>query len=83
VPRDRGRALRHFPAGREHARQQGRENRGRRPLTSLRAVEVAGGQPTVLGQDGVRPGDACRLGESLAAQAMTNLAERGSIGVRD
>src|SRR6266436_4001681 len=54
-----------------------------RTLTSLRAVEFAGDQLTVPGQDGVRPGDACHLGESLAAQVMTNLAEGSSIGVRE
>jgi hypothetical protein len=34
-------------------------------------------------QDCVRPGDGCDLGENLATQAMTNLAERGSLGVRE
>jgi hypothetical protein len=30
----------------------------------------------------VRPGDGCYLGENLAAHAMTNFAERGSLGIR-
>ena len=32
-------------------------------------------------QDSVRPGG-CDLGENLAAHAMTNFAERGSLGIR-
>ena len=42
-----------------------------------------GDQLAVPGQDGVRPGDIRHLGESLAAQAMTDLAERGSLRVRE
>jgi hypothetical protein len=34
-------------------------------------------------QDGVRPGYSCDIGESLAAQPMTDLAERLSLGVRE
>jgi hypothetical protein len=30
-----------------------------------------------------RPGDGCELGENLATQATLNLAERGSLGVRE
>jgi hypothetical protein len=33
--------------------------------------------------DGVRPGDIGHLAENLAAQSMTDLAERGSLGVRE
>ena len=51
--------------------------------TGLRAIEFAGDQLAVPGQDGVRPRHSCDLGENLAAQAMTDLAERGSLGVRE
>jgi hypothetical protein len=40
-------------------------------------------QLAVPGQDGVRPGHIRHLGESFAAQAMTDLAKRGSLGVRE
>src|SRR5271169_3243372 len=49
--------------------------------TGCRAIELAGDQLPVPGQDGVRPRHRCDLGEGLAAQAMTDLAERGSLGV--
>src|SRR5258707_14030400 len=51
--------------------------------TSFRAIEFAGHQLAVPGQDGVRPGDIGHLAENLAAQSMTDLAERGSLGVRE
>ena len=51
--------------------------------TGLCAIEFAGDQRAVPGQDGVRPRHGCDLGENLAAQAMTDLAERGSLGVRE
>jgi hypothetical protein len=52
-------------------------------LTGLRAIEFAGDQLAVPGQDGVRAGHSCDLAENLAAQAMTDLAERGPLGVRE
>ena len=51
--------------------------------TSFRAIEFAGHEVAVPGQDGVRPGDIGHLAENLAAQSMTDLAERGSLGVRE
>ena len=51
--------------------------------TGLRAIEFAGDQLAVPGQDGVRPGHSRHLGENLAAQSMADLAERGSLGVRE
>src|SRR2546421_10657767 len=57
--------------------------RSARALTGLRAIEFAGDQLAVPGQDGVRPGHTCDLAENFATQAMTDLAERGSLGVRE
>src|SRR5262245_53620497 len=51
-----------------------------RTATGFRAIELAGDKLAVPGQDGVRPSHGCKLGESLAAQAMTELAERGPLG---
>jgi hypothetical protein len=51
--------------------------------TSLRAIKLAGDKLAVPSQDGVRPGDIGHLAENLAAQSMTDLAERGSLGVRE
>ncbi len=51
--------------------------------TSFRAIEFAGHEVAVPSQDGVRPGDIGHLAENLAAQSMTDLAERGSLGVRE
>jgi hypothetical protein len=45
------------------------EPRSARTLTSLRAREFTGDQLAVPGQDRVRPGDGCDLGENLATQA--------------
>jgi len=42
----------------------------------LRAIEFAGHQLAVPGQDGVRSGHIGHLAENLAAQSMTDLAER-------
>src|ERR1700687_5046148 len=42
----------------------------------LRAVEFAGDKPAIPAQDSVRSGYAGDVGENLAAQAMTDLAER-------
>src|SRR5580692_381804 len=55
--------------------------RSTRATTNLRAIEFAGDQLAVPSQDSVRPGDGCYLGENLAAHAMTNFAERGSLGI--
>src|ERR1022692_2706707 len=57
--------------------------RSARASTGLRAIEFAGDQLAVPSQDGVRPGHSCDLAENLAAQAMTDLTERGSLGVRE
>ena len=51
--------------------------------TDLRTIEFAGHELAVPSQDGVRPGDIGHLAENLAAQSMTDLAERGSLGVRE
>src|SRR5262249_38084627 len=53
-----------------------------RASTSLQAVEFAGDKLAIPGKDGVRPGDGCDLGENRTPEPMTDLAERGSIGVR-
>src|SRR5262245_63083598 len=45
-------------------------------LTGIRAIKFAGDEAAVPAQDCVRPGHSCDFGENLAAQAMTNLAER-------
>ncbi len=49
----------------------------------FRAIEFAGDQLAVPGQDSVRPGHIGHLAENLAAQSMTDLTERGSLGVRE
>src|SRR6266567_9256067 len=54
-----------------------------RASTRLRAIEFAGHEVAVPSQDRVRPGDIGHLAENLAAQSMTDLAERGSLGVRE
>jgi hypothetical protein len=51
--------------------------------TGLRTIEFPGHQLAVPGQDGVRPSYIGHLAENLAAQSMTDLAERGSLGVRE
>ena len=53
-----------------------------RASTGLRAIEFAGDQLAIPAQDGVRPGHVGDVGENLAAQSMTDLAERASLGVR-
>jgi hypothetical protein len=50
--------------------------------TSLRAIKLAGDKLAVPSQDGVRPRHIGHLGEDLAAQAMTDLGQCGSLGVR-
>jgi hypothetical protein len=54
-----------------------------RASTSLRAIEFAGHHLAVPGQDGVWSGHVRHLGENLAAQAMTDLPQRGSLGVAE
>jgi hypothetical protein len=54
-----------------------------RASSSPRAVEFARHEVAVPGQDGVRPGDIGHLAQNLAAQSMTDFAERGSLGVRE
>jgi hypothetical protein len=49
--------------------------------TRRRAIEFARHQLAVPGQDRVRSSHVGHLGENFAAQSMTNLAERGSLGV--
>jgi hypothetical protein len=51
--------------------------------TGLRAIEFASHELAVPSQDGVRPGHIGQLAENLAAQSMTDLAKRGSLGVRE
>jgi len=51
--------------------------------TPLRAIEFAGDKLAVPGQDGVRLRHSCDLGKEFAAQAMTDLAKRDSLGVRE
>ena len=60
-----------------------RQPKPARASTGLRAIELAGDKLAIPGQDGVRPRYSCDLGEGLAAQAMTDLAEHGSLGVRE
>jgi hypothetical protein len=60
------------------------EPRSAPTLTGLRAREFTGDQLAVPGQDRVRPGDGCAASaRTFATQAMTNLAERGSLGIRE
>jgi hypothetical protein len=49
----------------------------------FRPSNFAGHQLAVPGQDGVGPGHIGHFVEDLAAPAMTDLAERGSLGVRE
>jgi hypothetical protein len=51
--------------------------------TGIRAIVFAGHQLAVPGQDGVWSGHIGHLAENFAAQSMTDLAERGSLGVRE
>jgi hypothetical protein len=57
--------------------------RSARASTRLRAIEFAGDKLAIPAQDGVRPGYGGDAGENFAAQAMTDLAERTSLGVRE
>src|SRR5262249_31698198 len=52
-----------------------------RSLTGLRAIEFAGHHFAVPSQDRVWSGHSRHLSESLAPQTMTELAQRGSLGV--
>src|SRR5476649_128923 len=49
----------------------------------LRAIELAGDEPSVPCQDGVRQGGSRHLAEGLAAQSMANLAELRTLDVRE
>src|SRR5882757_1499060 len=53
-----------------------------RASTRLRAIELASDKLAIPSQDGVGPGYGRDVGENLAAQAMTDLAEHASLGVR-
>jgi hypothetical protein len=57
--------------------------RSARASTGLRSIEFAGDKLAIPAQDGVRSGYSGDVGENLAAQAMTDLAERASLGVRE
>jgi len=46
------------------------------------AIELAGDKLAIPAKDGVRPGDGGDVGQNLAAQAMTDLAEHASLRVR-
>ena len=54
-----------------------------RPARGLGPIEFAGDQLAVPGQDGVRSRHIGHLAENLATQSMTDLAERGSLGIRE
>src|SRR5437762_3285171 len=86
-PRRRNPIIAPVPVLARHANDQlldlSLDPRSARALTGLRAIEFAGDQLAVPGQDSVRAGDSCDLTENLAAQAMTDLAERGPLGVRE
>src|SRR5215471_20447171 len=49
--------------------------------TMLRAVELAGDQTTIPGQNGVWLGNAGNLRELFSAKALRDLGERGSLGI--
>src|SRR5262249_45735429 len=51
--------------------------------TGPRAIEFAGHELAVPGQDSLRPGHIGHLAKNLVAQSMTELAERGSLGIRE
>src|SRR5216683_4961607 len=57
--------------------------RSARASTGLRAIEFAGDELAIPAQDSVRSGYGGDVGENLAAQAMTGLAKRASLGVRE
>ena len=75
------------PVLRGHANNQllklSLDARSARTSTGLRSIEFAGDKLAVPGQDSVRLRHRCDLGKNLAAQAMTDLAERGSLDVRE
>jgi hypothetical protein len=52
-----------------------------RASTRLRAIKLAGDKLTIPAQDSIWPGYGGDVGESLAAQAMTDLAQSASLGV--
>jgi hypothetical protein len=49
----------------------------------MTAIELAGDKLAVPAQDGIRPGNGGDVGESLAPQAMADLAEHLSRGVQE
>src|ERR1035441_5260234 len=51
--------------------------------SALRAIELAGDEPSVPCQDGVRQGGSRHLAECLATQSTANLAELRSLCVRE
>ncbi len=54
-----------------------------RSSTRLRAIELAGDKLAIPAEDSVRPGYGGDVGENLAAQAMTDLTECASLGLRE
>src|SRR5260370_21784947 len=54
-----------------------------RAATRPRAIELAGNKLAIPAQDGVWPGYGGDVAEGLAAEPMTDLAQRTSLGVRD
>ena len=50
--------------------------------STCRAIELVGDELAIPTKDRVRPSDRGDVGQNLAAQAMTDLAERASLGVR-
>jgi hypothetical protein len=53
-----------------------------RILPGHRAIEFAGHKLAIPAKDGVRPSDGGDVGQNLAAQAMTDLAQHASLGIR-
>jgi hypothetical protein len=53
------------------------------PRRAFGAIELTGDKLAAPGKDGVLPRDSRDLGKGLAAQAMTDLPEHSSLGVRE
>jgi hypothetical protein len=51
--------------------------------STRRTIELVGDELTIPAKDGVRSGYGSDVGENLATQAMTDLAEHASLGVRE
>jgi hypothetical protein len=51
--------------------------------STRRAIELAGDKLAIPAQDGIRSGYGRDVGENLATQTMTDLAEHASLGVRE